>query len=302
MNTVVRSMPASISGSYRDPLNLLHLYSSPCMSGMDQLNILREFFASLVRRFSDVEVFVGRQGKVKKLSSLVSRWISSSRLLHAMEYLVDLEEFGGRDETLPMLAEVMQPYWLETWRIALSSAYDGFGVPPNLNPAPWMSVFGTVLGTRQLLWIVAQCARVAVSHFDWEQLARQQREALTDGIEYAESVAAMLPTKQAASPVLFSLSLLLREPSLYLGEQAAVRCVSSAVDAAVEAQTHLRRRDLPEPEDKFFSDLSAAVADAIRSWNFQSANGFEEQTMEIQGVFMNLITPTLITSASRGLR
>lgn len=158
-----REMPTWVKASYREPMDLLALLSfserryrgalpderNPRIevySDQDRKSIRDRLLRALVRRYGMAEVDVG--GELKTVDQLV-REISDP--IEAIGALLNVEEYGGKEETLPMLAIEMDPQWQRWWgEQAWASSLEIFD---------WERVILSVVGDRQMAWLAAQYTR-----------------------------------------------------------------------------------------------------------------------------------------------
>ena len=148
-----RPMPPEVQRAYRDPLELANLLASHAYRNEDRLEIRDRLLNELVRRFGEVEVFVGDKGKTQKVSSRVrsfkTNWVA------AIEFMLDVEGFGGKETTLPILARLMEPRWQAWWETFKQRE----SIPSRGVHWTWSEVAVWVLGERQIRWVAAQLAR-----------------------------------------------------------------------------------------------------------------------------------------------
>lgn len=144
-------MPPEVQRAYRDPLKLTELLDSHAYSESDRLFVRDELLRALVSRFGEVEVFVGDKGRAQKVSTRVKSF--KKNWLASIDLMLDVEQFGEREVTLPMLARIMEPRWQtwwSTWQVKMT---------PSLIYRRWSDVVVLVLGERQIRWVAAQIAR-----------------------------------------------------------------------------------------------------------------------------------------------
>lgn len=161
-----RPMPPEVQRAYRDPLKLTELLDSHAYSESDRLFVRDELLRALVSRFGEVEVFVGDKGRAQKVSTRVKSF--KKNWLASIDLMLDVEQFGEREVTLPMLARIMEPRWQtwwSTWQVKMT---------PSLIYRRWSDVVVLVLGERQIRWVAAHIAR--------EKLRGQDRQDDIDAV------------------------------------------------------------------------------------------------------------------------
>lgn len=162
-NSDPRPMPPEVQRAYHDPLELAHLLASHAYSDKDRLEIRDQLLSALVDRFGEVEVFVGDKGRTQKVSARVRSF--KKNWVGAIEFMLDVENFGGREVTLPMLARLMEPRWQSWWANFRQTPFRRVGVNRT-----WAEVAVWVLGERQIRWMAAQLARTVIPFVEQEDV------------------------------------------------------------------------------------------------------------------------------------
>lgn len=170
-----RTMPPEVRGAYEDPLLLNNLLSSEVFAYNDQIDVRDTLVQKLVRDQGMAYIW---NGKIDlPIDAYVSRM--GSEIWRPIATMFTIDDYGGKESVLRVLAEIMQPYWLRWWESTSWADRDSY------SRISWMDAVGYVLGPRQRRWIAAQCARSVI---DLDE-APEARERSLLAIEAAERYA-----------------------------------------------------------------------------------------------------------------
>lgn len=147
-----RPMPTELQGAYRNPTDLLGVLYAWTLPQRRQ--VMSDLLSLLVRNLGMVEFPHGR----KQTRTLEQRVKAYENPLSAINLMISVEQYGGREVTLPYLASVMEPMWQDRWK-GMS-----WGYPIDVDHFGRLSRH--VFGQKQLAWISAQHCRAATSHMD----------------------------------------------------------------------------------------------------------------------------------------
>lgn len=195
-NGAALPMPLRVQRAYRDPIDLLGLFETNIYDGVPDAGGVRrrvreELLGLLIERYGDVWVpFWEEEMPVSRVVRMFGENGTGG-----IEMLLDVPDYGGRDRTLPLLAQAMQPAWARRWSRFMWNGFDDLRV--------WFSNTRHVLGPRQYVWIAAQCVRKAGS-IVWPQ--SRDREIMTQLLESAEEWAALRDGEDAVSAMKASLA------------------------------------------------------------------------------------------------
>ena len=278
-----RPMPPQVLAAYRDPLNLTDLLSSPVFTDRDRVEVRDELLERLIKKHGNVEVEIGKSAKLVPIRRRVSQF--RKNIWVSIEIMVAAEELGGREAVMLELATVMQPYWLRWWKEMKWGSYGSSYVS--------MRIVGMVLGRRQLAWLAAQYARSVVD-------ISSDRRACLAAISAAETWA-VVPSEENREQAYQAASVAYvaddAEDAATYAADAAVNAASAAIYIAEDAAAE--------------NAATAAVANAARAAYYAAeersaaaevSDGVARVAARLCELTKRLITPTLITSASRGLR
>jgi hypothetical protein len=260
-----RPMPPEVQRAYRDPLELGELFATEVFSDKDRIAVRDELLRRFVGKYGNAEIESG--ARLTTATQRVARFKKNT--WKSIDLLMSMPEYGGKESVMLELAHVMQPHWTEWWDIFEWSNWDSI--------ARWQSIAMIVLGDRQFRWLAAQHARAAID------LARpQNRRVCLEAIEAAE-VCALDPSKLNAARMSAARKSVARADDAYAADAAAYAAYAAAAYAA-DAYAYAANA----------ADAAAAAYDAAYSDAAAAAR--------LAALTRRLITPTLITSASRGLR
>jgi len=264
-------MPPQVLAAYRDPLNLTDLLSSPVFTDRDRVEVRDELLERLIKKYGNVEVEVGNGTRTLPIRKRVAQLKKS--VWNSIEVMIASEELGGREAVMLELASVMQPYWLRWWEEMDWDGYNSLHVSTE--------IADSVLGRRQLTWLAAQYARSVVD-------ISSDRQICLAAISAAETWA-VVPSKEnldrsteAASPAYAAYF-----ATLAVSYAAYAAHAAYAATLAVSYASHAAR-----------NAVRAAAADAAAASNASYVASYSR----LCDLTKRLITPTLITHASRGLR
>lgn len=267
-----RPMPSEVQRAYRDPVDLRGLLATDVYSKADRRAVLDALVRSLVAKHGDVWIENG--SREVRVTTRVRSFSKNAN--EAIRLLCGVEEYGGSDGVLPMLAHAMQPRWAAWW--------DGFELRGMNDLTDWARASTLVLGLRQVSWMAAQYARSAI-----DRVRPQDLKVAVRVIEAAEAWA--------------------RVPS-EANRQAADKAASEADDAAsVVAAAYAESRSYRREARAYRALRSAAYAampdamDAV-SAAFYAVHAYDSSKDaygQLAALTRWLITPTLVTSASSGI-
>ena len=266
-----RPMPPEVQRAYRDPLNLTDLLSSPVFTDRDRLSVRDELLDRLVRKHGNVEVEIGKGNRTLPIRKRVAQFKKNA--WGSIEVMIASEELGGSESVMLELASVMQPYWLRWWEEMDWDGYKSLQVS--------MDISEKVLGRRQLTWLAAQYARSVVD-------ISSDRQTCLAAISAAETWA-VVPSKENLD----------RSTEAASAAYDAVRAASAVYAAAGAAAFAARAAAFAADRAAAAAAYAAASAAYAAYVSYVSYGASYSRLRELT---KRLITPTLITSASRGLR
>ena len=274
-----RPMPPQVLAAYRDPLDLSALFASEVFSASDRIKIRDELLDELIDAYGSVELprgasYVSVRDRLSPLKKNV--WKS-------IDILSSIEEYGGKDAVMARLARLMEPNWIRWWR-------DGDSMPME-----WDDVIILVLGDRQLRWMSCQCARDCI-----DNTSPNDRSAVLTAIQSAEAFcidpseakrSAMKSARYDAWLAAASYSRPYRYPigtrGYSMGEAAFAAVRSSEASISLFSTIGLSARSKASARRRSKNERRAMIV---------------EEEQRLMSLARSLITPTLITHASRGLR
>lgn len=169
-----RPMPAEVRAAYRHPVDLLGLLESEAYPE-DSQRFVRDGLLELL--VSDLGNIWFPHGKTQT-RSLEQRVKAIRSPVRSIGFMLDVDDYGGREITLRYLAMAMETRWSLWWDLFSWSG------PSSLDA--WRLVTSHVLGGRQYIWIAAQCAR-KVLHRVREEDAGIALESIESAEAYATS-------------------------------------------------------------------------------------------------------------------
>jgi hypothetical protein len=265
-----RPMPPEVLRAYRDPLDLAKLLATDVFTDESRLEVRDELLRRLITKYGSAEIEFGP--RLLTVTQGVAKFRNNP--WKGIDLLRSVPEYGD-DVVMDELAHIMQPYWAKWWEWFRWSDWASL--------RRWRNIAIIVLGNRQFRWLAAQYARSVV-----DLAGEQNRRACVDAIEIVEAYALDPSDKNKAKmEVARAVADAARAAVAADAGSAAMADGSSAVNA-VRAAT---RTGIP---DAAYSLYDAAYYAA-------KASG-DSQYKQFVAITRRLITPTLITSASRGLR
>jgi len=257
-----RPMPPQVLAAYRDPLNLTDLLASEVFTNSDRLAVRYELLERLIKKHGNVEVEIGKGTRTLPIRKRVAQFKKS--VWNSIEVMIASEELGGREAVMLELASVMQPDWLRWWEAMSWRDYE------SVNSSIFIS--GHVLGHRQLTWLAAQHARSVVG-------LSSERQVSVDAISAAEAWA-IVPSEE--------------------NRERARRASAAAYDADAYAAACAA-------DAAYYDTARAAARAAVRAAAYAATDAYAASYADADyprlcELTKRLITPTLITRASRGIR
>ena len=268
-----RPMPPEVQRAYRRPLELGRLFATDVFSPKDRLAVRRELIGRLVARHGNAEVEspFGFVSVPQRAAELERPW-------KGIDLLMSVPEYGGKDAVKLELAHVMQPYWSKWW--------DRFDWADWQSISRWKDTVAIVLGDRQLLWLSAQYARSVIWIADPES-----RDTLVAAFESIEDY-----STSNSSGDLDRMLEMSREARMCAEVAEGV----AAYDAAYSASWASSDAASEESAAHAAYSAAAAASNAVVANRYVAATS--TQLAQLASLTKRLITPTLVTSASRGLR
>ena len=265
--TDFREMPPQVLAAYEDPLELDKLLDSVVFTDSDRLRVRQELLDRLVKKHGNVEVEVG--GRLMPLKTRVAQFRKD--FWKSMDVIRGVEEFGGKEGFMTHLALVMDPYWQKWWA--------DYYYSDSLATSGWVNAVSCVLGARQLLWIAAQSTR-RVLNLGSDRSSRVR----LDAVRLAETYAIKpLDAEEASAEAI-------RIYSILFDSIDDTETVSSRVHRSA-SQTALAVSDFATGNKKVGTHTCALAI--VRSLQAYGSPKY------VNYLIKTLITPTLITSASR---
>lgn len=267
-----RPMPPEVKGAYRSPIALRDILSTDVFSDQDRLDVRDALLRKLLDTYGNAEVpYLNGYMPIAKRVQMYKK-----NHLAAIGIMIHVADYGGKDRVLPLLADIMQPYWNRWW--------DGMSFEDPESISADIQTYAMVLGQRQLAWINAQVARLVSVYLtsDYREMAmscivlseryairgdsRTFEKAYTEGREVREYIEEFVMrfdtgpwSNNRSSSALMSASEII-SPSY-------VRTILSAISAVSSTASWFSRNVRPEDRRK--------IAELVKS----------------------LITPTLITKS-----
>ena len=281
-----RTMPLHVLAAYKDRLNLKELLDSDAFTDRARIAVFDDVVERLIEKHGSVELRVGKRtlpirDRMKDLGT---------RFDQRLETLIGIEDYGGVGQVLLELAQSMQPHWFAWW--------NSFAPMSDADVVSFVKTCMHVLGQRQFAWIAAQYGRYVLRFvapgdmaFSERCIDAAERWAIDPSdINRKEAVRARNETDAWTH---YEIPFSSRTIDGYLPQMFS----APARVAAAEVMTH----------PYFVSDAAAGLVYA-----FQKNSSFvlyPSSRVAISGAYKTLadltkrlITPTLVTSASRGLR
>lgn len=216
-----RSMPPEVRVAYRKPIELLHLLKTDIYSDRDRVAVRDDLMRVLVERHGDPWVQIGEGKGEQPFSRRVKAFRKNT--VRGIELALSLEDFGGPEATMPLLARAMQPGWFAWWHgLDWKNSSSAIKI--------WRHVSEHVIGERQFAWLAAQYARSVL-----DLTRAEDRSMCLRSIEAAEawarspSAAAIQECAWAASAIADTSNYYIR----FMNLEAASNASSAAVNAAM---------------------------------------------------------------------
>jgi hypothetical protein len=189
--------------------------------------------------------------------------------------MIHVADYGGKDRVLPMLADIMQPYWNRWW--------DGMSFDDPEAISSDIQTYAMVLGKRQLAWINAQVAR-SVSVY----LTSDYRDMAMSCIVLSERYAIHGDSKRF-------------EKAYTAGREIRENMEYAALRRQTEPWFNNRSFAAVVSASEIVSSDSRTILSAISAVSSTesefSRNGRPEDRRKIAELVKSLITPTLITKS-----
>lgn len=271
-----RPMPPQVQRAYRDPTKLRELLSSEVFTESEASDTRDELLDRLVKKYGNVEIegtdVFGKPNlvSIQFLKRIARRNIN---IWDSISIMLSVEEYEGPDAVLPELAKVMQPYWSRWW--------ESMRWEDQADARRCLFVASNVMGKRQFVWLSAQYARIVV-----DAVLYDDKDYALSAIEAAESFSAFPSEKNQEKARRAANGAWL--PSSYTSSESALNAASSAADGARSSHAAT-----------YTESAAANSAEASVGFEGYSSAAAYSRLCELT---KRLITPTLITSASRGLR
>lgn len=285
-----RPMPQSVLRAYMDPLNLMALFKRKIVFSIrDRSDVRDRLLMTLIDKHGVAEVFVTIDGSESvPVSVLDLPEIVSGGPLEAITAMMAIEEYGGEEGVKIELAKIMQPYWASWW-----DTFRWRGVTsPNEDILEWGFAAKHVLGEAQLRWMAAQFARRCL------YLVRKgdQREAL-EPIRLAEEYCQSPSPSLLAEMRRFYRHIRDRSGAEYFAREACDLCCGEG--ALYSFEKSMDRASIAIAIDML--DRTMSPLEPVPS-SVEDGPYHDEARDILANLARSLITPTLITSPSRGLR
>lgn len=258
-----RRMPTEVASAYRDPIYLRGLLLSGIYDKQDRDDVFRRLMSELVEQRGHVWIPPDGEDECRVSDYLLS---ASIHMVNKIDVLSSLEDYGGEECILPILAKLMQPRWAEWWSSFVLRSWN--------DALQWRTRATLVLGQRQLAWLAAQYARTVI-----DDVAEYERAEAIRAIDAAESWAIDPSTANA---------------SLAFAAYQAIRADAGSPAVAAAGAAASVAHSQKEYEGNFSYTMSCAAN--------SSADDFADAYDDLGRLTRRLITPTLVTSASRGVR
>jgi predicted protein tyrosine phosphatase len=273
-----KKMPASIAGKYSNFVALRPLFSE-MLATKDREAVCDAVAESLSKRYG--MVYITRKGEDVPITKL--REESGMHTLEFIDLLYGIDEYGGSESLSIELASAMQPYWNVWW--------DQFSL---VTLDADSRIIDHVLGKEQILWISAQIARRAT------RFAGPAATTLARALEVIEDWIAGRSSKSDVKRLVDDIldstdSVEADDEAPFASVDAVMAFCDMANDTSIMAvstfQAVVRSTSYAEG---FADDPGADDAELARNRNAARS--------ACADVARAVFTPTLITTASRGLR
>ena len=285
-----RPMPPVVARAYRDPLNLTDLLESEVFPPRERLAVRDELLERLIRKHGNVEVEIGKGTRTLPIRKRVAQFRKS--VWGSIEVIFAAEELGGREAVMLELATVMQPHWLRWWDKMGWDSYDSL--------REFTKISASVLGSRQLTWLAAQYARSVI-----ELTSGSARQASLAAISAAEALA-IVPSeenrKRASRAADAADDTSDAGDLTYAAYNATLAAAQAAYSAFFANSAKAANANANATSDAAYSAVSAAAAAAAATAGVGRGQFVGAANNRLSELTKRLITPTMITHASRGLR
>jgi len=261
-------MPPEVQRAYREKLNLQQLFSSPALRDWKH-RVMQRFLREIVKIRGNTEVTLRPDNVIVDVASLAE---NRGRVLpeEVISAVCASPDYGGKEGTLPILAEAMEPKWQFWW-----ASFRLLRAQPSE-----LKIMSYVLGPKQLSWIAAQSARLVLPYAGdlygiSEQAVDIAERLITDGDAMSEY-----------SSILYDIT-----------QQTPARNDRRQLSASVSRSALLSAASIGDPTPSASDAVYGAIS-VIRMVRGSAA--IARYTLE--SMIRWIITPTLITHASRGLQ
>jgi hypothetical protein len=297
-----RPMPIEVQSAYREPIDLLGLLETDAYSMADRIAVRDALLSSLLARYGDAWVEVG--SKEVRVTTRVKAF--RKNVAAGIKLLLDVPDYGGRKETLPLLAQAMEPKWAEWW--------DSFELTDVSTLNAWTRATQHVLGPRQFAWLAAQYTRSVI-----ELGLPQDRDVCLRAIKAVEAWSRVpdVQNRQVAIDAGGDAARALNAPTRAL--RGTTRATRAAANAGYALRAANAATSVPNAAAYYATSVPNAAANAgyaLRAAN-AAANAAFNAAFAIDTAYFvanndawrrlavltrRLITPTLVTGAVLGAR
>lgn len=266
-----RPMPPEVKGAYRSPLALRDILGTDVFSDRDKLEVRDALLRNLLDTYGNAEVpYLNGYMPIAKRVGMYKK-----NAFAAIGIMIHVADYGGKDRVLPMLADIMQPYWNRWW--------DGMSFDDPEAISSDIQTYAMVLGKRQLAWINAQVAR-SVSVY----LTSDYRDMAMSCIVLSERYAIHGDSKRF-------------EKAYTAGREIRENMEYAALRRQTEPWFNNRSFAAVVSASEIVSSDSRTILSAISAVSSTesefSRNGRPEDRRKIAELVKSLITPTLITKS-----
>jgi hypothetical protein len=267
-----RPMPPEVKGAYRSPLALRDILGTDVFSDRDKLEVRDALLRNLLDTYGNAEVpYLNGYMPIAKRVGMYKK-----NAFAAIGIMIHVADYGGKDRVLPMLADIMQPYWNRWW--------DGMSFDDPEAISSDIQTYAMVLGKRQLAWINAQVAR-SVSVY----LTSDYRDMAMSCIVLSERYAISGDSRTFENAYTEA-----REAREYI-EEVVMRF---DVRPGSDNRPFFALMSASEVISPSYSrTILSAISAASSTESEFSRNGTPEDRRKIAELVKSLITPTLITKS-----
>lgn len=299
-----RPMPENVLRAYRDPLSLRKLLSSAVFTDSQRMSVCDELVARLVRKHGNADVLVGQDYASARPMSFGDRAKQLESAVGVVEFAMAFDEYGGEESVLVELAQVMQPYWTRWW-----TSFEWKNVQ---DAGTFARPTSCVLSVRQLAWISAQCVRSVI-----DQVRPEHLQPCLLAVSAVEKCAIDPSYKNTKSAVAYGDEvgrLVAETVDMEVGPVfAGITNMAIASANAASAAKSATEVVASKPDEDGFSYAAVRMANLMLLCSLSGpgrpdlvgaarSSAMSDNRARLLAVVRRLITPTLITSASRGLR